>query len=388
VRALALSLALVASGCTQATDLLPADGGDGGFGDGGCDNPGPPIVLGQAPCSGALAAHNLRYAVCSCAPLVLTHGLYTEGGMPMPGPGPGMQPPAAVGTDGDLQIAGPVQVAGTLEAAGVSGASFSRTSTVLGSLRSGGSIGSNQFLSIGQDGFAGGDVLGRIDVNGFLHLPPGAFIGPSVSLGGVVREDVKVQPPCGCDAGPVIDVGAEVAARATSNGDGRVFLAPDAFADGTGALALDLPCGEYYLTALRTPAGAELTLRVHGRVGLFVGGDVTLSNGLHVVLDPSSELDLVVAGNFTAAAGLVGAPQASLVRLWLGSSTVHLGADASFSALVYAPSAVVLSDSDLVGKGALFAQSLSVAGDVAIHFDSMLFSAGAVCGAPPERPVE
>src|SRR3954470_21526200 len=96
-------IALFAVGCSDRTDLLPRS-------DAGC---GAPISFGDE-CAGAAAAKRLRYALCSCSALVLDRGLFTEGGSGMRGP-----PPAAVGTDEYVQIAGPAPVAGVLEAAGM-----------------------------------------------------------------------------------------------------------------------------------------------------------------------------------------------------------------------------------------------------------------------------
>jgi len=385
----AFALALLLSGCSQFTDLLPSDGGTSDGDSSTCVAPGPPIELANqlhAPCAAALASQVLRYALCSCAAIVLPHGLFTDGGgkfMPVPP----MALPAAVGSDDYLQLGGPAQIGGALAAAGKEGVSFGRTTAVLGTVRSGGPLSANQFLSIADDAFAAGDVLGRIDVGGRLHVPPDAFVPPSVNAE-LVREPVTVEPPCNCAAGPRLDVATVVAARADHNSDGRIHLRADAFVGDSGPSALDLPCGEYYLSSLHTRAGAELELRVHGRVGLFVGGDVSLGTGLRVSLDGGSSLDLVVAGNFASQSGTIGASTAAAVRLWVGGSTVRLGDGAQLSALLYAPSAVVLSDGDLNTTGALYAQSFSVAGDVGVRFDPMVLGGGAECGGVMQPPVE
>ncbi len=381
----ALALVLLLAGCTEHTDLLPSDGGADG-----CTTPGPFIRLDpQSACAGALAASLMRYAVCSCAPLVLTHGLLTEGGGPGPKPMPGMPPMApiaAVGTDGYVQISGPVQVAGSLEAAGFDGALFDRTSAVLGTLRSAGPIGSNQYLSIDGDAYAGGDVIGRIDIGGVLHLETDANVSFMVNASGEVREPIKVAPPCNCAAGSPIDVPGLIAMRAQQNDDARIGLAPGAFATAGGPTTLELPCGEYYLDSMHS-GSAELVLGVHGHVALFIGGDVNLANGLRVVLDPAAELDLVVGGNVTVQAGIVGASAAASVRVWLGSSAVKIFGGVNLSALIYAPSAVVTSESDLVVTGALFVRQLAVDGDVAVHYDATALEGGVACGAPSQDPV-
>src|SRR5262249_37298066 len=150
----------------------------------------------------------------------------------------------------------------------------------------------------------------------------------------VHRQPVVVAPPCGCASGPRLDVASLVAAHATSNDDARIGLVADAFAGGAGPAALDLPCGQFYLSAIK--ASSDLERRVAGPTALFVGGDVTLGGGLPVTLAPGAELDLVVAGDVAAQGGVVGAPSAASVRLWLASSTVKLTNGAGLSALVYA----------------------------------------------------
>jgi hypothetical protein len=372
----ALALALLVAGCTERTDLLPVRDMATA-----CAPPGPPIQLDGEPCAAALAARLLRYAVCSCAPLMLPGSLFTQGSLPTRGSLAG--PPAAVGTDGPLAIAGLVQVAGALEAAGAGGASFSRITAVLGNLRSGGPVTAARFLGVERDAFFAGDVAGRVDVRGIVHAAPGALIPPSVTAGGLVREPVMVPPPCGCDA-PALDVAAAVAARATPHPG----LAPDAFAAATGPASLDLGCGELYTKALETPAGIDLELRVHGRAALFVDGDVTLGGSLRVVLDPLAELDLVVAGNLTAQTGAIGAPQAASVRIWIGGSTVRLAAGVSLSAALYAPRAQLVADGSLIANGALFAQAFSVAGDLTVRFDTQLLTGGVSCGAPAQSFVQ
>jgi hypothetical protein len=354
-----------------------------------CAGLGPPIQLGGAPCTGALAAKLLGRAVCSCSSLVLSHGLYTQGsgGGSRRGPGPGRDAlPASVGSDDFLQAMGVLQVAGALDVAGSMGATFSRTSQVLGALRSGGPVVASELLSVGGEAFVAGDLLGRVSVGGALHVPPNASVPPSVMVGRIVREPVAVAPPCDCSAGSSFDIAGVAAAHAGQNDDASIGLTPDQYASATGSVAIDLPCGAYYLSALRVPAGAEVALQVHGRAALFVGGEISAGNGLRVSLDAGAELDLVVAGDLTVRAGLLGGEPAAAVRLWVGGSTVNLGMGAALSGLLYAPAAVLGTDVDLSATGALLAQSFSVGGDLSVRFDPQVLAGGASCGEMPQPP--
>jgi len=374
-----LALASTA-GCTDQTDLLPSDGGADA-----CEAPGSPVQLGGS-CAGALAAPLFRRALCSCSSLVLDRGLFTEGSSMPGGPGPGGPPIAAVGTDGNVQAGGPVQVAGALQAGGGAGTAFARTSAVFGSLRSAGAIGSNQLLTVGGDAWANGDVLGRVDVNGALHVPDGANLTPGVSASYVVRGPVTVDAPCNCAAGPALDVAAVVQAHATANDDARIGLDANAFAGGTGPAALDLPCGQFYLTALVAPHG--LDLHVHGRAALLVGGDARFSEGLRVSFDPGTELDLVIAGNLEVQTGTLGGMPAAAMRLWLGGKSAHFGLGAGLTAAVYAPGTSFASDGDLSVTGAVFAHDFQPTGDLVVRYERGLLAIGGSCGVPTQAPVD
>jgi hypothetical protein len=274
-------------------------------------------------------------------------------------------------------------VFGALEAADPNGMHFASSGAVLGTLRSGGALIAERFLSIDRDAFVDGDVLGRIDVNGTLHAPSNAAIGPAVGAGALVSEPVTVTPPCGCAAGSALDIASEIAARASANDDARIGITADELAGGSGPAALDLPCGNYYLSALSAPS--ELELRVHGHAALFVAGAVTLASGLRVVIDPGASLDFVIGGDFTAS-GEVGAADASGLRMWLQGNTLHL-AGATLSALVYAPEANLIADGDVSAIGALFVAAISAPGDVSVRFDARALVAGDECNAPPQSPI-
>jgi hypothetical protein len=377
---LSCALALLLAGCTQHTDLIPADGGTDA-----CPAPGPPIALEPStPCAGALAASTFRYALCSCAPLLLAGDLVTD--RLAVGPPQMMRvPAAAVGTDDVLLADGFTQIAGALVAAGPKGLTLANTAVVFGNLHSGGPLATMDLLTVGGDAFAAGDVMGRIDIRGVLHTAPGVIVGPLVSASGFVEEPVMVAPPCGC-ATPRLDVPTLVAARSATNDDGAAGLAPDALAGATTPAAIDLPCGQFFLKSIAAPSPLEL--RVHGRAALFVGGDVKLAAGLTVTLDPGAELDLLIAGDLALDAGTLGASVPALMRVWISGAAVDVADGASLSAFVYAPAATLTAARNLTGSGGVFAQALSLPGDVSLHYDPQILLAGVECGAAPERPVE
>jgi hypothetical protein len=254
--------------------------------------------------------------------------------------------------------------------------SFSRTASILGSLRSDGSVAATQLVTVGDDAFVGGDVLGRVDVGGMLHVSPASNLGPMVSAAGVVHEAVSVAPPCDCGA-PTVDAAALARAAASSNDDAAIALDPDTLAHAA-APTLDLPCGQYYLASVS--AIGTVMVRVHGHAALFVGGDVTLAAGMTVALDDGAELDLVVAGNLDAEGAAVGGDPAPSVRVWLGGGTLRVGGGAAMAAVVYAPAATLVADGALDVSGALFVGSLSAGDDVTVRFDPAVLDGGSECG--------
>src|SRR5581483_10129915 len=323
--------ALGASGaCTRTTELLaPAAE---------CAAAGPVVHLGgtdDASCAGALAARFGRYALCSCDPLNVL-GAFSVGQLPAAGAGPGAdggafagdgsdgaaavdpRPPGAVGVNGYAIIWGPTNVNGPMIAAGPDGFKIAGGS-LAGNIRSGGVVATLANVRVQGDVFAVGDVAGPYIVNGALHVQPAAMVGPDVRASSTLREPVVVAPPCACDGPPLFDIGGAVADRKTRNANQSLSFGA-AFADQIAdSQSFDWPCGEFYLTGIRTLPQASLEFRIHGRTAIFVDGDVRLGNNLSVTLDPGAELDLVVAGSFFTNGRIFGSPEApARMRLWVG----------------------------------------------------------------------
>jgi hypothetical protein len=400
-------LGVPGAGCSRTTELLPATTA-------ACSGLGPPVHIGGTgpqSCSGALAARFGRYALCSCNDLILTSGgLFVggPGGPPGHGPAedldPGAPAPraftASVGTDGNLRIGteqdppGPMTaVAGSLVTAGNGRATFAHGGHVQGNLRGAGSFTTMTSMGVWVSGemVSGGEVSGLFKVvGGPLHIPPGAALAAEVQSMGLAREEIPVPPPCGCGATPALDLPAAIAERKTKNANASLPFADELLTtDVRAPQTLDLPCGEYYLSAIQTMPGAPITLRVHGRAALFVAGDVRLGDNFAVALDDGAELDLVVAGAFDTRGRVFGAPMApARMRLWAASRMMALPEQIQFGAFVYAPNAVFSAGANLSFSGSLFVNTVLVTGDVRVAYDPTVTLEGDTCGVPPPPRVD
>jgi hypothetical protein len=382
------------SGCSRTTELFPDLTA-------ACEAPGPVVHLGgtdDASCAGAIASRLGRYALCTCRDLVLTGGLNVDEppGMGGAGPPPPGAPPAAVfhtpvGTDGNLQVAGMTHIRGSLIAAGTGDALFMRSGFIQGNLHAGGELTSQAMMDlfVAGDAFAATGVSGRFAVGGALHVPDGVVVPPEVRAREVTREAVMVDPPCGCAAGPVFDVGAAVAARKTRNANDHLAFPVSLLADVESHQVLDWGCGEYYVPAISSGNGGVLEFHIHGHVGIFVDGPLTLGDNFIVMLDPGADLDLVVAGSLITTGRVFGSPASSArTRLWTAATTITLPDQVQFGAAVYAPAAVFLAGAGLTFSGTLYTGTLSVAGDVRITYDPTATGAGAACNVAAPGPVE
>jgi hypothetical protein len=202
-----------------------------------------------------------------------------------------------------------------------------------------------------------------------------------------VRESVSVGSACDCAANQRVPVQAIVAARQASNDDALIGLDPGALAGGAGA-RLDLPCGNYYLSAITaTPAA----IVAHGNVALYVAGDVT-SNLLSLTLDPASQFDVFIAGSLCSSGALTtGSPNyPAQMRLYVGgnggcantgNSIRFSGPSNFFSGNVYAENGYTVS-SPSTTYGAISTGAYVNSASATIHFDRAVLGQGGNCGGP------
>jgi len=405
-----LLAAIAVAGCSRDVNLLPGrmDGGGGGGGndiitgnDTGGTNPacsglGDPIRLPTAAgptCAAALETRGHRFALCACDPTTAAARIRSGSYDSRDSLSGVVESGAAFGFNSSLNANAEVRAGGAIYVAGAGGLiALNAPIRTAASLRVGGPLSmSGDHADIGMDAYVSGNVTGDVRVSGTLHAPTTATVDSQVEAnGGVVREAVAVPAPCDCSAGAAgfVDIAGAIAAAAAHNDDAAINLAPTALASGAvPAAPLSLPCGTFYLTDI--DADAAVTLAVHGRTLLAVGGDVQLNGGLSVQLDASAELDLLVSRWLTVTGGTFGAINGpGRFRVWVaGTESVTFDGAPPIYAVVHAPAAPVSAPSGLPLSGSLLARSISIGADTMINFDRAILAAGTVCGEPDAAPV-
>ncbi len=371
-----------------SVDASPDDGGEsmGDF----CDGEGPLIIVGddsstETDCAGRIAERSFRYALCTCEGLVTSHELRTDSfdsdmGPYMPPGGDG----GSVGTNGGGNATAPWDIGGSLWSAGRTGWTVSDELRIGSELHLAGRLAGND-VAVDADAWVGGGVdLDSLTVGGVLTVPDGdAVVVDSLTTGGEATGPVTVAEPCACGEDAIVDVASFVAGYATTNDNDAIALAPDALANVSTETTLELPCGRFYLDSVA--ATAPLTIRVSGRVALFIGGTVTANDTFEVIPEGDAEVDVFVAGDVTGAGefsvGTADAP--ARARLYVGGNgTVNLSASTTFAGNLYAPRAELVTAGDVEIFGAAFVRRLSAAGSIDIHYDTAILEAGDDCDIP------
>ena len=208
-----------------------------------------------------------------------------------------------------------------------------------------------------------------------------------VTVTGTTTHPASIPAPCDCAPQQIVPVAAIVAAhRPPNNDDSTIGLDPNIVsADaGVGSLRIDLPCGNYYFSNVRT--SNPVTIFAHGHVGLYIDGDLTGSSPLAFGLDPTATLDIFVSGTLDTSALLtIGSPNyAALCRLYVGGT-----ASLAFSQNVNIGCNIYAANSQLVDwsatnaiYGSIFAGNFQASDNTFIHYDEAVLAAGNECPAP------
>lgn len=420
-RLIAVAALALAGGCSEIVDLLPtADLASAGGGE-APDLPPPsgpdlrltangdmagssvPIHLGDPAsplsCAASLASAGLRQALCACA-LFDPGGALVTSATDSSGASSDLMlaSAASVAGNGDITLTPPSTIAGSLytvdalfTARGAGSSRIDKTLLVDGTL----SLGSE--LVVGGDAWIGGAINragNPFTVKGRTHVG-----GGGEHDGGDDGEDFpQLGTPCLCDPTRV-PIAAQVALAKGSNDNARAKVGPDGplrpdHLELMTPTTVTLPAGRYYVTGIR--ASANLTLHAQGPVALFVDGEVGLSGsaGLPVQLDPGASLDLVIAGNLTAAGGDLGSADASeqpaQVRLWSSGALLSFPSAITVRAALTAPGARLSAPAGLTLHGAALVASAQLAPGkgLTIVYDRALLSIGTkACKTPANPPL-
>lgn len=372
----------VALGCeptevvvVRAEQDVSADGGAGDPDPDACRSPGVTAVgvdgTERSACAAALASRWFRHALCTCEDASVlsfdSDGFDSSLGLHSPG-----QPGGPVGVDGNWTgLTSAASVADSLTIAGASTARFLLSLTTASDLLVQGALSVTGRLQVGRDARVRGALTATAGTIGRdLYQPDGALTLGAVEVDGLTLvDDVQIEPPCGCSR-DLLDV-AQTVARGWERNDNAQLGLNAQILRVSEVLDLELPCGRYFLEgASELPPGS---LRVTGRVALFIAGDLAPPEDLLLDLAEGAELDLFVSGNLdlTHAPSWGERARPAALRLYVGgSSPIRLEHD--LAAALYAPGAPVFSgSSERAVFGALFVRSLDAV-SLDVHHDRAL----------------
>jgi hypothetical protein len=374
---------LCLAACTARDTVATAGGGDPV--DTYCQQSGPPVLIDDA-CTGDLAEAVFRHAVCACGPLDLGASVTTDAFDSRLGPYAPGGVGGHVGVNGGLGSngGGTLRVGGDVTVAGTSGLQAGPTLDVAGNLAVAGGIGrSSSTIDVRGAARVGGNVdVSMLTVAGALTTTAGATVTGNVVAGSRITGAVSVPPPCRCDAGDVLDIGAIVAEHELANHDADVGITPDELVDVQGDATLELPCGRFYLNRISAGGGGTITLRATGRTALFIGGDVTLNGNLTVEVAPGAEMDLFITGflNLPGTARLGDPTRPRALRVYIASAgSIALSGGSELHGNLYAPQADLATSANVDVFGAVLLNRWTLSAPVNVHYDRAIEFAGDGC---------
>ena len=394
---------VMAAGAGADSGGAGADSGGTGAGSGGAgagsggtgveDCPAPPIVSavqgGGLVCSGWAARRSFSQALCTCGnvsvPDVITSAASDSSLHDERDP----RGSAAVSIGGDTSDSDYLRVEGTLTVAGESTVRSSGGFDVEGDLRLMGPAPAAGPIFVGRDAWLLGEThsLSLAYVERDLYLGPNASLtslGAVLVLGQVVEQPFTLAPPCPCSPDDLLDVPGIVQQGMVENDNARVGLAFDALDASGTTQALTLDCGRYALS--RVEPGRAVSLRITGRVALFVDSAVTLDSNFVLELAPGAELDWFIRGPLSIAPGarLGDSSRAGALRMYTTEAgPVSLPGTEDLAVNLYAPrmDASVEGSGDVYGS--LFVATVTVADSLFLHYDRAVAYADADCALPP-----
>ena len=383
--------ALLLAGCA-GEDVVATSSGDDRDPPAYCAGDGPPILVGDGitvgegdgssddVCTGEITVRTFRHALCTCEDYVTSTRLTTDSFDSALGPYTPGGAAGPVGIDGAIQTNDVLTIGGDLTVG--LGAALGAAADVAGAAAIGGDLGAGVDVTVGGDARVAGSIdLATLDVGGTLTVPEGETIAGAVTAGATVRAPVTVEPPCACAPEDLVDIADFVLAHRTDNENAALGLAVDRLTDYAGDVTLELPCGRYYLGAVR--GDGALTIRATGRVAILVDGDLTMTAPLRLELaGDDAELDLLIGGLLSSTTTVTAGDAAHPARTRIyvgGAGTIDLAGDSQLAANLYAPRAAIALSGGAVIHGSLFVRRLVQSAPVEIHYDVDVLRADAGC---------
>lgn len=388
---------------TRASSSAEAGASSGGAGAAGNAGAPPEICSGFVPtvsttlagstrqdtCAGWIARRAFSHAVCSCGDLDVLAVLASDARDSSAEPTDPDRIGAAVGVNGNYAGGEYVRIGGSFTVAGAEPLASRGGIDVAGDLRLAAPTDAAGPLFVGRDAWLLGATssLSLATVGRDLHLGPNGSLealGPVVAGGATLHEAFDIAPPCECADAELVDIGGIISEGLSRNDNARVGLALDALTDFAKPVELGLSCGRFALR--RIAAESAVTLRIGGRVVLFIDGDVDVGRSFSLQLEPGAELDWFIRGNLSVSGeSLIGdesRPGATRVYV-LGSGDIAQPGTARFSANLYAPRAHVTIGALGDVYGAVFAATVTSLGPLLAHYDRAVLEADEQCAAPP-----
>jgi hypothetical protein len=227
-------------------------------------------------------------------------------------------------------------------------------------------------------------------------------------------------PPCGTRA-QLIDVKKIVRfySNPANNDNLAIGLDKSVLDNPTTSLRIDLPCGVYYFNSIN--AGKSVTIVVHGRTAIVVGGSVRISQKVIFDVEPTASLDIFAGGvlNVSNDTTLGSPAYPRLTRFYLGDDSckggsatlvgsedftdccsgiatagacvggggnlaqaISLSQGGHFNGLLWAGHGTFTHSNPLEMYGSIFTNHFDASGDTIVHYDNGAVRLGEECPQP------
>jgi hypothetical protein len=281
--------------------------------------------------------------------------------------------------------------------------------------------------TVGGSWTSGGNTTMTIDKNLTVvtpttcsPLPAGVLTLTPPATCSVAASFPAFADPCGTRA-QLIDVKKIVRfyANPANNDNMAIGLQQDVLDNPQTSLRIDLPCGVYYFNSIN--AGKSVTIVVHGRTAIVVGGSVRISQKVIFDVEPTASLDIFAGGvlNVSNDTTLGSPAYPRLSRLYLGDDScmggggtltagqdftdccsgvasgttcvagggnlgqsISLSQGGHFNGLLWGGYGTFTHSNPLEMYGSIFTNHFDASGDTIVHYDNGAVKLGDECPQP------